>query len=135
MDFGLSLINCRKNAPFTNYVSETSEVLNVELLRCDSRERQKDGAHHRFYEDTPNGQPIMRLQLLGMVQDRVTTVHTYNKNLAQTDERSHNKQVWVFLYLKKRLDKAFEFVYTNSVVNEKGDSKCCNQNETRDNHP
>ena len=24
-------------------VSETSEVLNVELLRCDSRERQKDG--------------------------------------------------------------------------------------------
>ena len=42
---------------------------------------------------------------------------TYNKNLAQTDERSHNKQVWVFLYLKKRLDKAFEFVYTNSVVN------------------
>ena len=43
MGFGLSLINCRKNAPFTNYVSETSEVLNVELLRCDSRERQKDG--------------------------------------------------------------------------------------------
>ena len=43
LDFSLSLINCRKNAPFANYVSETSEVLNVELLRCDSRERQKDG--------------------------------------------------------------------------------------------
>ena len=43
MGFGLSLINCRKNAPFTNYVSETSEVLNVELLQCDSRERQKVG--------------------------------------------------------------------------------------------
>ena len=26
-------------------------------------------------------------------------------------------EAWVFLYLKKRLDKAFEIVYTNSVVN------------------
>ena len=43
LDFGLSLINCRKTAPFLTMVSETSEVLNVELLRCDSRERQKDG--------------------------------------------------------------------------------------------
>ena len=42
LDFGLSLINCRKTAPFLTIVSETSEVLNVELLRCDSRERQKD---------------------------------------------------------------------------------------------
>ena len=43
LDFSLSLINCRKNAPFLTIVSETSEVLNVGLLRCDSRERQKDG--------------------------------------------------------------------------------------------
>ena len=43
LDFGLSLINCRKTAPFLTMVSETSEVLNVGLLRCDSRERQKDG--------------------------------------------------------------------------------------------
>ena len=43
LDFSLSLINCRKTAPFLTIVSETSEVLNVGLLRCDSRERQKDG--------------------------------------------------------------------------------------------
>ena len=43
LDFGLSLICCRKTAPFLTMVSETSEVLNVELLRCDSRGRQKDG--------------------------------------------------------------------------------------------
>ena len=43
LDFSLSLICCRKAAPFLTIVSETSEVLNVELLRCDSRERQKDG--------------------------------------------------------------------------------------------
>ena len=38
---------------------------------------------------------------------------TYNKNLTQTDERSHNKQVWVFF----SLDKKRFIVYTNSVVN------------------
>ena len=33
-----------KTLTLLTIVSETSEVLNVELLRCDSRERQKDGA-------------------------------------------------------------------------------------------
>ena len=42
---------------------------------------------------------------------------TYNK---QNEPRLFlvlDTEAWVFLYLKKRLDKAFEIVYTNSVVN------------------
>ena len=61
---------------------------------------KKMGAHHRFYED--NGK---------WVADHEAS-NKHNKNLTQTS----SQVVWVF-FMQKRLDKAFELVYTNSVVN------------------
>ena len=81
MDFGLSLINCSKTAPFltTQWVTD-HEVSTV-----------GDG--------------------VGQSND---SSFIYNKNLTQIE-------IWVFF----SLDKFESFVYTNSVVNDKGDSIWC----------
>ena len=80
MDFGLSLISCRKIAPFltTQWVPD--------------------------HEGSTVGDGV------GQSNDSFT----YNKKLTQIS-------VWVFF----SLDKFESFVYTNSVVNDKGDSIWC----------
>ena len=62
MDFGLSLINCSKTAPFL----------------------------------TTQWVPDHEGSTVGVGVGQSNDSFTYNKNKTQTDELSHNKQVWVF---------------------------------------